>query len=188
VREREGVVPRGQAALLREVQRGESVMVKRGATLVLVAALGALLAGLLACSVGPRARAVSPATAADQPAGAPPGAQTMPDDPRAEIEELWQRVETERGRLGLTAAPAHQGAAPEATPMTTVPRSSDPSCQPAKTERCTSSCTLSDSICSNAQRICELATQLPADDWARGKCVQATRTCESAHASCCGCR
>jgi hypothetical protein len=181
VREREGVVPRGQAALLREVQqRDESAMVKRVASVALCVALAA-------CAVGPPSRAVSPQAAAEPEAGTP-GAQAMPGDPRAEIEALWERVEAERGQLGLTAVPAPEGAAPQATPMTTVPRSSDPSCQPAKTERCTSSCTLSDSICTNAQRICELAAQLPADDWARGKCAQATRTCESAHASCCGCR
>jgi hypothetical protein len=36
-------------------------------------------------------------------------------------------------------------------------------CRPAETLSCTSSCTLSDSICDNAEKICELAQQLPGD-------------------------
>ncbi|HEX7837935.1 MAG TPA: hypothetical protein VF469_10760, partial [Kofleriaceae bacterium] len=80
------------------------------------------------------------------------------------------------------AACASAMAEPFATPTT-----ADPACHPQASARCKDACTLSDSICNNQQRICDLAKQLAGDDWAAGKCTSARASCQAAHASCCSC-
>jgi hypothetical protein len=82
--------------------------------------------------------------------------------------------------MSSTAAPA--------TPMATIPLSTDASCKPAKTERCQGSCKLSDSICTNSSKICELAQDLAGDGWAATKCARAKQTCDAAHDTCCSCQ
>jgi hypothetical protein len=58
----------------------------------------------------------------------------------------------------------------------------------AKTETCKDVCTLKDSICKNAGRICELASQLGGtDDNANDKCNQGNASCTAATQRCCGC-
>lgn len=148
----------------------------------------ALCAALASCG-GAKRPAMSPTSevATVAPGTAAEPTQVMPGTPRTEIDELWAKIEQERQTLGLTEpAPDPMPAAPER--MSSVPMSTDASCRPAKTERCTSSCTLSDSICRNADRICELALGMPGDTWAAGKCARAKQTCESAHQSCCSCQ
>lgn len=149
----------------------------------------------LAVSCGGARKVTSPSTAAPEtsPATAPSdaaGTQTMPvEDARAELERRVAELEQQRTTMQLPEPAISSSAASEgATPMGSVPRSTDASCKPARTERCTSSCTLSDSICTNASRICELASQLPGDGWAATKCAQAKQTCESAHETCCSCQ
>lgn len=152
----------------------------------------ALCMALVACAMGGKRapQSVSPSaehTAAGAPAHAQPTGP-MPGDPRAEIERLAGEIDAERGRMGLAAPTLPAGAPPQAEPMGSTPVSTDPSCKHANTDTCNQSCTLSDSICSNAARICKLATQLAGDEWAAGKCAQAKQTCESAHQTCCSCQ
>jgi len=143
----------------------------------------ACMAIVAAC--GARKHAASPQVASSQTMSAPP--DSMPRDPRAEIEGLYREIEQQRGALDLPEPPAPAAGA-QARPMASVPLSTDATCKPAKTDRCTQSCTFSDSICKNAERICELAAQMPQDTWAADKCERATQTCETAHDSCCGCQ
>jgi hypothetical protein len=151
-----------------------------------VAVLGAVAVGVtlvVACGGATKqATTAAPVAAETSSAGSP-----MPGDPRAEIEHLWAVIEQQRTDLGL-AAPSSPLAPGPATPMASTPLSSDDTCKPAKTDRCTQSCTFSDSICKNAARICEIAEQLVADTWAAEKCTRAKQTCDTAHESCCGCQ
>lgn len=164
--------------------------------MVRIFALGVACMGLVAaCAMGGAKRASAPAettaaaqTAAPPTAAAQTDAQTMPvADPRAEIERLSADIDARAGTLQLAPPPA--GAAlPDAQPMSSTPLSTDATCKPAKTDRCTQACTLSDSICDNAKRICDLAQQLTADAWAADKCSRAKQTCATAHDNCCGCQ
>jgi hypothetical protein len=92
-------------------------------------------------------------------------------------------------RLGLEP-PVSPLSGTEPTPAAAadlVKPSEDPSCKPAARDTCKDSCTLGDSICGNAKRICDLAAELPADRWAADKCTTATSSCTAAHDRCCGC-
>jgi len=137
--------------------------------------------------------------AARPPSAAPPAAQDMGQrsaavpggDPHDEIAALDREIAAQlsRAQVAPPAAAACSGAAcaaamiePFATPSTT-----DPACHPASSARCSDVCTLSDSICKNQQRICDLAKQLAGDDWAAGKCTSARASCQAAHDSCCSC-
>jgi hypothetical protein len=140
---------------------------------------------IVACGSSQRA-AMAPASTANDAAGAP--SQMAPlDDPHAEIDRLSHDIDVAREGLGL-AAPAPTPMPAPAEAMAAVPLSTDATCQPAETDRCTQSCKVSDSICNNAQRICDLAKDLAGDGWAAGKCATAKETCATAHESCCTCQ
>jgi hypothetical protein len=142
---------------------------------------------VLAACAG-RHKAAAPAQAAAPAAAAESGAASvMGEDPKAEITRLDEDITVDRTRLGLDEpTPAMIETAPT-TAMGSKPAIEDPMCRPAKTETCTTSCTLSDSICTNADKICTLAQKLSGDAWAAGKCAKANRTCEAAKKKCCGC-
>jgi hypothetical protein len=74
--------------------------------------------------------------------------------------------------------------------MAAAIRPPDATCPAAESEppACRDSCTLTTSICDNARRICGLAEDLAGDDWAAGKCADATAVCRQATAACCDCR
>lgn len=113
--------------------------------------------------------------------------QTMPvADRRAELDSLYAQIEEDRSQLGIEE-PGYDAGTP--LPMGDMPRmQTDNTCRPAQSETCTSSCKLSDSICKNAERICELANDLKPDEQAAAKCVKAEKTCKTAHDKCCGCQ
>lgn len=141
----------------------------------------------MSCGASKRsAEAPAASRAPTTPAEAGTAAPIM-DDPRSQIERLSAQVEEERTQMGLPE-PQLASPAPAAEPMSTVPLSTDESCKPAKTERCDGSCKISDSICGNAARICELAGSMPGDGWAAGKCARAKQTCDAAHERCCSCQ
>jgi hypothetical protein len=152
--------------------------------------IAASLVTLASC--GSAKRSASPPTMAAPGSSATSSPQettgVMPGDKvHDEIEQLSAKVEAERTELGLAEpSPMAAGAEP-ATPMAAIPLSTDASCKPAKTERCQGSCKLSDSICTNASRICDLAKDLAGDGWAATKCSRAKQTCDTAHDSCCSC-
>ena len=117
--------------------------------------------------------------------------RTVSVDPKHdEIERLSKDIEEQRINLGL---PEPQGACPaepcaqamSATP--TAPPTRNPSCPSNQSEACTSVCTLSDSICGNATKICTIAQQLVGDAWAANKCTTASQTCKDSQDRCCAC-
>jgi hypothetical protein len=112
-------------------------------------------------------------------------APVMPQDPHAEIERLSSEIERARGTMELPP-PAVPAMATSAEPMANVPLST--SCTHGTSQKCTDSCQLSDSICTNADKICKLASQLAGDTWAGGKCDRAKATCDDASKQCCSCQ
>jgi hypothetical protein len=156
-------------------------------TSLLAVVLAASLGALVACGSA-KQRAASPQTMPESSAAGGAPADMPGSTGHSEIEKLSAQIDTQRAELGLAeppTAPMSSGTAP-ATPMSTIPLSTDASCKPAKTERCDGSCKISDSICTNASRICELAGEL-ADGWSATKCARAKQTCDGAHDSCCSC-
>jgi len=143
------------------------------------------LAAAWLCLVVLACASASRQTMATAPQANTAGATPMPaGDPRAQIEELSNRIAAERQQMSL-APPTEPMAAPTA-PLG-VSHIQDASCHPASTATCSDTCTLSDSICDNAGKICKLADSLPGDDWAAGKCNTAKQTCSGAHKRCCEC-
>lgn len=183
VREREGVVPRCEAAVLRLQRAAEGADPVRRAL-----AIGAL-AGLIACGSAQQ-RSASPASMSQPRELVAPGGGTgspdMANDPRGQIEKLSKQIEDESGTLGLSPPPPIEAAGP-AERMATIPLSTDATCKPAKNDKCDSSCKLSDSICTNASKICDLALQLD-DAWSANKCANAKKSCDAAHETCCSCQ
>ena len=140
-------------------------------------ALGALLGGIIACAASNKA-AVAPAAPTSADAG-----PVMPGNPHAEISALEKHIVDQGGTFV-----AQDVMASAAVPMTVAPKSSDATCHPAQTDRCSDSCKLSDSICDDAKKICDIATTLAGDTWAAGKCESGKTSCTDAHAHCCSCR
>jgi hypothetical protein len=121
---------------------------------------------------------------------APPresGGSPLPADKREQVKQLEAMIDADRLRLELAEPGEAEYLTAPAEPMGTAPAIQNPTCQPAKTEQCTASCTFSDSICKNADSICRLAIEID-DDWARGRCAKANKTCEASRTKCCGCQ
>jgi hypothetical protein len=149
----------------------------------------ACIALVTACAMGGRSKqATAPAQARE---AAPPtsAGATMPGEPdaRAEIEQLYAEIEKQRQGLGMKEPSAAALPMP-AQPMSAAPKSTDTTCKPAKTDKCTQSCTFSDSICDNAKKICDIAATMDKDAWAADKCAKSTETCKTAHETCCSCQ
>jgi hypothetical protein len=144
-----------------------------------------LCAVVVACAASPKQSTTTPAP--------PTMAPAMPANSHDEIERLANEIDQQRTQMNLPApaplpAPAEPMAA-HTSAMTPVPppHAQDPTCHPAPSQTCTDSCTLGDSICGNADKICKLADGMPGDDWAAGKCSTAKQTCSDAHKRCCEC-
>jgi hypothetical protein len=150
--------------------------------------LGSLLAITIGCAAKSK-RAMAPTTSAAEPASA--GVAT----PESEIKLLDEQISDDMAKLSLTrptpppltctgadCAQQMSGAAVTAV----APRA--PTCQPAKTQTCTDTCSLTDSICKNAGRICKLAADLGGNDaYANDKCSSGNASCEAARERCCSC-
>ncbi len=137
--------------------------------------LGALCAIVVACAASHKAGMAPPPTA--------PASMGGGNDAHAQIEQLSREIEQQRTKLGVVPQAMAMGEVPLA-PLSTE----DAQCHPAPSETCRDSCTVSDSICGNAKKICDLAGQLAGDPWAEGKCKDAKQTCKGAHDTCCGCQ
>ena len=111
------------------------------------------------------------------PAPALPTAQTMPGgdgSPHQQIDDLEREIGTERNKLPApTAEQASAGA--------------NPACVRNASAVCTQTCQLSDSICANSEKICDIANKLPGDEWAATKCKDNRATCTTATTQCCEC-
>jgi hypothetical protein len=169
-----------------QLLRGDPVSARR-AVPICVALLGACV---LAVACGGVRKASAPAPAMSRAEGVAPVA----GDPRSRIEALDRQIADDMARAQIppVAAPCSGAACAEAmsrpfaTP-TPESRQADPQCRPSATPACTDTCTLATSICSNQQKICDLAHQLEGDDWAAGKCESARASCKAANDRCCGC-
>lgn len=119
------------------------------------------------------------------------GPKPMPGDRRAEIDQLAKAIDDELATAGVaTTTPAACATAHtcSAEPYDVKPRVEDPTCKAPTTDTCTQSCTLSDSVCSNADKICNIAKQLGgADAYANEKCQSANGACKRTREACCGC-
>ncbi len=153
---------------------------------------GVCAAALIACAMGSAQKAspsVAPATAGE------PGAGASPE--RMEIARLDAAIDAELAKRDQPAAPLPAcagvgcvGAADTAVAMgvTPVVQRDPQTCKPGRSDTCQDSCTLSDSICSNAGKICSLAKQLGDNDgWANEKCAKGTDACKRAEQACCSC-
>jgi hypothetical protein len=127
------------------------------------------------------------ACAASRQSSAVTATPMEPGSPHAQIAQLSQQLDDRRQQLGLPV-PSVNGCQPSCavSAMSVEPRG-DAQCHPGQSDACSQTCTLADSICDNAQKICELASQLPGDAWAAQKCSDGKSTCEAAHAKCCAC-
>lgn len=154
--------------------------------IVAALALGLACAIIVACGGAQKSSAVQ---ASAPPLAAPPGGSRM------EIEELDRIIEQDLAELGLpTSQPpacAEGGCpGPTAQQLSTgiTPPSADQTCKRSQSDVCQSSCTLSDSICTNAKRICVLADDLGGNDaFANEKCARGSESCEKSRTKCCGC-
>ena len=137
---------------------------------------------VVACAAAPKKSEVAPPRT--QPDG---GHELLPASQREQIEQLEAAIAADRTTLELAEPSDAEAMGTKPEPMGTTPAIQNPSCKPAKTDKCTTSCTLSDSICTNADSICRIAVDMN-DDWARGRCAKANKTCEGARGKCCGCQ
>jgi len=120
-----------------------------------------------------------------EPVPTAPGRAPLPPDVHEQITKLEVDIDKDRAAMHL-GEPAPK-AGRSADPFYGQPET-DPLCKPAQTDACGTSCTLSASICRNAEKICTTAHDLPNDDWATQRCARANAICEAAHAQCCGCQ
>lgn len=138
--------------------------------------LAGLLVVLAACGAARKSAPPAPASA-------------EPPDAHAQIEALDRQIADEL-RSAQLAVPAAACAGSCATAVATpfaVPALDDAACHPAPSPTCTDACNLSSSVCTNQQKLCDLAAQLAGDDWAAGKCASARESCKTTRDRCCSC-
>jgi hypothetical protein len=150
---------------------------------------------LVACAAGGSKPAMR-ATPQVATGGADASIMPQPDGSaeHAEIAQLDQAITDELTKRNL-AVPADATCGPAcdmtAIAMDSKPVTDDPrmqSCKPGASDTCQDSCTLSDSICKNADRICSLAHQLGDHDaYANDKCVRGSQSCQASKQRCCSC-
>lgn len=151
-------------------------MTARGTITAVVA--GAAIALMVACG----ARASHPlATRPTSDAGPPLGGR--PDELRAQITALDERIAVDRATLGTDAPEASATAAMAGVTADDAALT----CVRSTRETCVDVCKLGDSICANATSICELAAQLPGDAWAEERCNAGKASCKTGSERCCDC-
>lgn len=139
--------------------------------------VGGLLAFAIACGGG-----------AKQTMSEPP----RKTDARAELARLDAEITAQMQQLNepRPAPPAAACVGNCAQPLATqaAEAKAPVTCEPAKTETCTSSCTLKTSICENAAKICSLAADLGGTDaFANETCNRGLASCDAAKKRCCSC-
>jgi hypothetical protein len=157
-------------------------------------ALGACATLVIACGASQKASA--PVTAETSAAGMSPSPPSA--DQRSEIDALDAEITAAFATLGLerpapAALPA-LGCQPgvDCSPQTMssgieAPQT-DPTCKPGASEICGTACTLADTVCSNASKICTIAGELGGGDaYANEKCDAGRSACDRASERCCSC-
>lgn len=150
-----------------------------------------LLAGatvaIVACAAGGAQKSAMPPSAAPASSDGGGRPQTMPGDPHPdnvdhqEIGRLAREIDQSRMDLHL---PVHDAMS---APVAPVAPENARVCDAPAGSKCGQSCTLSTTICANADQICKLADQLAGDEWAKQKCGDARQTCGDAKKQCCDC-
>jgi len=156
-------------------------------------ALGACVALVVACGASQKS---APLATNESASGVPP--MPSPSAQRAQIDALDAEITASFASLGVerpapAALPA-LGCSPgvDCTPQTMAtgvdPPRADATCKPGTSETCDTSCTLADSVCSNAAKICTIAGELGGSDaYANEKCDAGKSACERASERCCTC-
>lgn len=156
---------------------------RRAAGRVVAVALVAAAAGawIAACGgAAPQKTMMSPAGATD--AGGATGVEGRVT-PHDQIQQLDDAIAADLATLGVPAPmPGDGGDA--VLPMGHVVDACE---APPPAGTCGDVCTLADSICDNAGRICDLADDLPGDTWAAERCDAGKAACARASERCCGC-
>lgn len=129
--------------------------------------IGALASVTIAACASQRARTMPGTASQVMPAQSPQ---------HDEITRLSQEIAAQSRTLGGGDTAAHPLSGANTT-----------ECARSLASTCTQSCALSDTICDNAKKICDLASQLPGDAWAEQRCVDGSATCDQAKAACCAC-
>jgi len=137
--------------------------------------LGAWVALMVACA----ARQAGPAT----PRSNASMLDGRPDELHARITELDRRIAAARDQLGTAAPDASATAAMSELDVAAAALT----CTRSASETCTDVCTLGDSICDDAQSICEISAQLVGDAWAAERCDGGKASCKAASEKCCAC-
>ena len=144
------------------------------------------LVGMIACGAQ-RAPATAPAPGAagsDGQAGMPSMIE-RPADVRAEIERLDADIGARLSSAGQPKPTPDELTAARPVSMDAAAKVCAP--PPSPRAACVDVCTLGDSICDDAARICDLAAQLPGDPWAADKCAGGKASCERSRQRCCDC-
>ena len=180
---------------------GRAAAPVRGAALAIVGALvGVHLAVLASCGGSNSKQASMRETPDPSRTSIPEPWLASPEVLRARITTLDREIEARVATLGFDPAvdpevdpvpdPAVDPMGPTTgpRPMTDPPGiPTPPTCARSPRPVCQDICSLADSICSAAHEICRLATALPGDDWAAGRCGAGRTSCARARERCCGC-
>jgi hypothetical protein len=106
-------------------------------------------------------------------------------DSRDKITVLWNEIRDARVNAGMNPEPL-ASAASRVHSMSVKNLRDEAEHPEPKTQDCIDTCKIEDSICNNAQKICDLASEL-SDDWATEKCDSGKASCEEATKKCVAC-
>jgi hypothetical protein len=199
VHEREGVVSRGQAEVLqlqceaaghRSSDRGARDTMKEMRDTLAALGAGVAIAVVVSCGGSSKKATMAPMSAS--PDGGIPG---MASDPKAQIEKLDADLTAEFVKLGAGQRPPAPSPAANLCPAPPCPQTesvgvkpgTDPTCLKGESQTCKDTCTIADSICDSAIKICKIAETMNNDAWANDKCSSGNASCETARGKCCGC-
>jgi hypothetical protein len=103
-----------------------------------------------------------------------------------EITRLWNEIREERVAANMSAEPLSSNTS-RIHPMSVQKIREESEHRDPKTKVCIDTHKLEGSICKNAGRICELASELGNDDWATEKCDSGKASCKEATTKCVDC-
>jgi len=118
------------------------------------------------------------------------GAAVKTQSPAEQIRQLEAQNNSLSQSLGIQPHVTETGTTDAGTKTTAVDPGRQPQVRPQpRASTCSDVCRITTSICNNADRICRIAREkLPDDDWARGRCEAANKSCTAAKARCDKCK
>lgn len=145
-------------------------------------AVGLLLALAIACGGSAR-------KAQTQPESRPGGGTAA----HAELDALDRAITADMQTLqeprpAPPVAACVENCAQALSGAATTTSAEDPTCKPGASQTCSDSCSLKESICKNAGKICSIAADLGGNDkYANDVCNRGSASCEAAKKRCCSC-